>query len=254
MPNSALEIYAAHPGQRVGVFIDVQNMFYSAKHLYRAKLNYKRLLWEMAAGRQLVRAVAYMVTKPEVDQGAFVDALTRIGYETRIKYLKINSDGSAKGDWAMEMSLDIMATLPQLDTIALVTGDGDYVPLIERLKVIGIRTEVLGFPQNTATELMNSAHAFVTIPEAMLIKDKKFEEQAAARADAAASARASASARTGNDTHTDTDTDTDTGTDTDTDTGTDTNTGAEADGNRLEGGAASDAARAEDQAAGLWGD
>jgi uncharacterized LabA/DUF88 family protein len=157
-------------------------MFYSAKHLYQAKINYRRLLEDLSSNRQLVRAVAYLVTKPEVDQTAFVDALTRLGYEIKIKYLKIRPDGSAKGDWAMEMSLDIMAMAPRLDTVILVTGDGDYVPLIERLKVVGVRSEVVGFPQNTATELMNSAHAFVSIDDAMLFKEKKFEAEAAAQA------------------------------------------------------------------------
>jgi uncharacterized LabA/DUF88 family protein len=173
-------------GQRVGIFVDVQNMFYSAKHLYQAKINYRRLLDDLTAGRQLVRAVAYLVTKPEVDQTAFVDALTRLGYEIKIKYLKIRPDGSAKGDWAMEMSLDIMSMAPRLDTVVLVTGDGDYVPLIERLKVLGVRTEVVGFPQNTATELMNCAHTFVAIDDGMLFKEKKFEAEAAAQANAAA--------------------------------------------------------------------
>jgi hypothetical protein len=71
---------------------------------------------------------------------------------------------------------------PRLDTVVLVTGDGDYVPLVERLKVLGVRSEVVGFPQNTATELMNSAHAFLPIDDGMLFKEKKFEAEAAAHA------------------------------------------------------------------------
>jgi len=181
-PERGFFIPGRQRGQRIGVFVDVQNMFYSAKHLYQAKINYRRLLDDLSGGRQLVRAVAYLVTKPEVDQTAFVDALTRLGYEVQIKYLKIRPDGSAKGDWAMEMSLDIMSMAPRLDGVVLVTGDGDYVPLVERLKVIGVRTEVVGFPQNTATELMNSAHAFAAIDEGMLFKERKFEAEAAAAA------------------------------------------------------------------------
>jgi uncharacterized LabA/DUF88 family protein len=180
--DRGLFIPGRQKGQRIGVFVDVQNMFYSAKHLYQAKINYRRLLEDLSSGRQLVRAVAYLVTKPEVDQTAFVDALTRLGYEIKIKYLKIRPDGSAKGDWAMEMSLDVMAMAPRLDGVVLVTGDGDYVPLVERLKIMGVRAEVLGFPQNTATELMNSAHAFIAIDDAMLFKEKKFEAEAAAQA------------------------------------------------------------------------
>jgi uncharacterized LabA/DUF88 family protein len=169
-------------GQRVGMFVDVQNMFYSAKHLYHAKINYRRMLEDLTAGRQLVRAVAYLVTKPEVDQTAFVDALTRLGYEIQVKYLKIRPDGSVKGDWAMELSLDVMAMATRLDTVILVTGDGDYVPLVDRLKVMGVRTEVVGFQQNTATELMNAAHAFIGIGDNMLFKEKKFESEAVVQA------------------------------------------------------------------------
>jgi uncharacterized LabA/DUF88 family protein len=181
-PERVFFIPGRQRGQRVGLFVDVQNMFYSAKHLYQAKINYRRLLEDLTAGRQLVRAVAYLVTKPEVDQTAFVDALTRLGYEIKVKYLKIRPDGTAKGDWAMELSLDVMSIAPRLDTAILVTGDGDYVPLVERLKVLGCRTEVVGFPQNTATELMNTAHAFVAIDDAMLFKEKKFEAELAAQA------------------------------------------------------------------------
>jgi len=181
-PERTFFIPGRQRGQRVGLFVDVQNMFYSAKHLYQAKINYRRLLEDLTAGRQLVRAVAYLVTKPEVDQTAFVDALTRLGYEIKVKYLKIRPDGTAKGDWAMELSLDVMAIAPRLDTAILVTGDGDYVPLVDRLKTLGCRTEVVGFPQNTATELMNVAHAFVAIDDAMLFKEKKFEAELAAQA------------------------------------------------------------------------
>jgi uncharacterized LabA/DUF88 family protein len=168
-------------GQRVGIFVDVQNLFYSAKHLRQSKVNYRKLIEDLTAGRKLVRAIAYLVTKPEVDQTGFVDALTKLGYEIRVKYLKIRPDGTAKGDWAMELSLDVMSIAPRLDTVTLVTGDGDYVPLVERLKILGCRTEVVGFPQNTATELMNAAHAFVAIDDSMLFKEKKFETEAASR-------------------------------------------------------------------------
>jgi len=181
-PPRPLFIPGKQRGQRVGIFVDVQNMFYSAKHLYQGKLNYRKLLDELTAGRQLVRAIAYLVTKPEVDQSGFVDALTRLGYEIKIKYLKIKHDGTAKGDWAMELSLDVMSIAPKLDTVILVTGDGDYVPLVQRLNTLGCRTEVAAFPSNAATELRNVAHAFVGIDDTMIFKEKKFETEMAAQA------------------------------------------------------------------------
>jgi len=181
MPQRAFFIPGKQRGQRVGIFVDVQNMFYSAKHLHQSKLNYRKLLDDLTGGRQLIRAVAYLVTKPEVDQTGFVDALTRMGYEIKVKYLKIKPDGTTKGDWAMEMSMDIMALAPKLDTVILVTGDGDYVPLAQRLKIMGCRVEVAGFAQNVSADLMGVANAFVSIDEAMLFKEKKFEVEAAAR-------------------------------------------------------------------------
>ncbi|HOW73066.1 MAG TPA: NYN domain-containing protein [Phycisphaerae bacterium] len=169
------------PGQRVGIFVDIQNMFFSAKHLYQSKVNYRRLQEDLTAGRRLVRAIAYVVTKPEVDQSGFTDALTRLGYEIRLKYMKIKPDGTAKGDWAMEMSQDVMAIATKLDVVVLVTGAGDYVPLVQRLKVLGCRAEVACFPQNSSADLMSSADACIVLNESVLFKERKFEAEAAAR-------------------------------------------------------------------------
>jgi len=180
--ESPFFVQGAQRGQRIGVFVDVYNLFYSARDLHQAKINYESLLSCVSSGRKIVRSVAYLVTKPEVDQQKFVNALTLMGYETRIKYLKVRPDGSAKGSWNMEMSLEVMAIAPRLDTVVLVTGAGVYVPLVERLRVLGVRTEVVGFQQNTAAELKSAAHAFVPIVgEELLIPDKRFEQRGTER-------------------------------------------------------------------------
>jgi len=143
--------------QRVGIFIDVQNMFYAAKHLYSAKLNFARLLDYIARDRDIVRAIAYVVQTPEIDQSNFLAMLRSNGYEIRSKDLKQRPDGSAKGDWDMGLALDALAMSERLDVVAIVSGDGDFVELVNFLKARGVRVEVYSFPYSTAEELRGAA-------------------------------------------------------------------------------------------------
>lgn len=139
--------------QRVGVFVDVQNMFYAAKHLYNSKLNFARLLEYIARERRLVRAISYVVQTPDNDQSNFLAMLRSNGYEIRSKDLKLRPDGSAKGDWDMGLALDALAMSERLDVVAIVSGDGDFVELVNFLKARGVRVEVYSFPYSTAEEL-----------------------------------------------------------------------------------------------------
>ncbi|HVF09689.1 MAG TPA: NYN domain-containing protein [Abditibacteriaceae bacterium] len=143
--------------QRVGIFIDVQNMFYAAKHLYNSKLNFARLMDYIARRRPLVRAIAYVVQTPEIDQSNFLTMLRSNGYEVRSKDLKQRPDGSAKGDWDMGLALDALAMTERLDVVAIVSGDGDFVDLVNFLKARGVRVEVYSFPYSTAEELRYAA-------------------------------------------------------------------------------------------------
>ena len=143
--------------QRVGIFIDVQNMFYAAKHLYNSKLNFARLMDYIARKRPLVRAIAYVVQTPEIDQSNFLTMLRSNGYEVRSKDLKQRPDGSAKGDWDMGLALDALAMTERLDVVAIVSGDGDFVDLVNFLKARGVRVEVYSFPYSTAEELRYAA-------------------------------------------------------------------------------------------------
>jgi uncharacterized LabA/DUF88 family protein len=137
--------------QRVAILIDVQNMFYSAQSIYKKKLNFEALLPLIVRGRRLTRAIAYVVQTPEVDQTKFLDFLEGLGVDVKSKKLKVRPDGSAKGDW------DAINIAPKADAIALVTGDGDFVALVEKLKALGVRVEVYSFPSSTAEELRLSA-------------------------------------------------------------------------------------------------
>ncbi|HEY3323500.1 MAG TPA: NYN domain-containing protein [Planctomycetota bacterium] len=167
--------------QRLGIFVDVQNMFYSAKLLHQSKVDYGRLLREITGTRHLVRAIAYIVQKPDVNQAGFHEALSRFGYELKIKELKIRPDPdgrsgtTAKGSWEIGMTIDALMMAPKLDTVTLVTGDGDYVPLVECLKLHGCRVEVVSFERSTAGELIKAADQYVPIQEAWIFKEKKFE-------------------------------------------------------------------------------
>lgn len=161
-------------GQRVGLFVDVQNMFYSAKTLHRAKIDYSKLLAEVLQGRTLVRAIAYVVEKPEVDQSSFLDALERSGYEVKKKTLAVRENGTAKNDWNIGIALDAVAIAPRLDTMALVTGDGDFVPLVQALQAQGCRCEVVSFEQSTSNQLIRTCDQFIPIDTRVLFKEEKF--------------------------------------------------------------------------------
>lgn len=163
--------------QRVGIFVDVQNMFYSAKHLKQSKLDYGALLKGIVGQRQLVRSIAYIVQKSGVEQTGFIEALSRFGYETRVRENKIRDDGTLpKIDWNVGITIDCITLAPKLDTVALVTGDSDFIPLVNFLCNHGVRVEVYGFDRATAGELIRVANQFISIPDEWVFKEKKFEK------------------------------------------------------------------------------
>jgi uncharacterized LabA/DUF88 family protein len=157
--------------QRMAVFVDVQNMFYSAKHQFRAKLNFQKLLDAVTRDRELVRAIAYIVQNPDIDQSSFITMLQQNGYEVRSKSLRLRPDGTAKGDWDMGIAIDTIAMSDRLDTIVLVSGDGDFVDLVHLLKARGLRVEIFSFPYSTAEELRTSATEFYQIGPDLLMQN-----------------------------------------------------------------------------------
>ncbi len=177
---------------RVAVLVDVQNMFYSAKYLKQSKVDYGKLLTGILDGRSLVRAIAYIVQKPDVDQSGFHDALSRIGFDLRVKEMKIHPQvgdkkSVAKGSHDITITCDALMLAPKVDTIVLVTGDGDFAILADRLKALGCRVEVVSFDGSTAGDLIHAADEFIPINDEWIFKEKKFEQQATAVAVAAPS-------------------------------------------------------------------
>ena len=162
---------------RVGIFVDVQNIFYAAKP-FNARLDFEKLLELSAGKRRLIRAIAYVVQSPDVDQSNFISMLQQKSYEVKRKDLRQRSDGSAKGDWDMGMAIDIMRFVDKLDVVVLVSGDGDFVPLVDLVKTLGPRVEVISFTYNTARDLINSADEHIPIEEALLLRNSAQAESA----------------------------------------------------------------------------
>jgi uncharacterized LabA/DUF88 family protein len=152
---------SGHKDQRVGVFVDVQNMYYSAKHLYNSKANFRTILREAISGRKLIRAIAYVIKADVKDENTFYDALEEMGFEVRSKDLQVFYGGAKKGDWDVGIAMDVMRLAPKLDTIVLISGDGDFSDLLEHAKSLGCRTEVLAFGRTTSHRLKEVADLFI---------------------------------------------------------------------------------------------
>ncbi len=159
-----------HKDQRVGVLIDVQNLYHSAKHLFGARVNFKEVVKSAVAGRKLIRAIAYVVRTETGEEKAFFEALTRIGIEMRIKDLQVFPGGVKKGDWDVGIAVDAVRLADLLDAIILVTGDGDFVPLVEYLKFNrGLQVEVMAFERSASSRLRDAAEDFTDLGS-----DRKF--------------------------------------------------------------------------------
>ncbi|MFA6519296.1 MAG: NYN domain-containing protein [Candidatus Paceibacterota bacterium] len=149
-----------HPAQRVGVFIDTQNLYHSAKHLYKARVNFAKVLEEAVGGRILVRAIAYVISTESGEETNFFEALTKIGIETKVKDLQVFADGAKKADWDVGLAVDAIKLADKLDTVIIASGDGDFVPLIEYLDMHGMQVEVISFGKSSSAKLKEAAHAF----------------------------------------------------------------------------------------------
>ena len=166
-----------HKGQRVGVFVDVQNMYYSARFMYNSKVNFKSILQDAVIGRQLIRAIAYVIRTEEAEREAFFDALTNIGFEVKAKDLQVFYGGAKKGDWDIGIAMDAIELAQKLDTIVIVSGDGDFVPLVEHLqRALGCRVEVIAFGKSANKQLKETVDDFTDLDKNLrkyLIKQQK---------------------------------------------------------------------------------
>lgn len=149
-----------HKAQRVGVFVDVQNLYYSAKALYGHKVNFGEILKEAVSERQLVRAIAYTIRAEMPEEQSFFDALVNLGFEVKTKELQTFASGQKKGDWDVGIAVDILKMAPKLDAVVLASGDGDYGDLLHHAKAEGCRAEVVSFGKSTSQKLTEEADDF----------------------------------------------------------------------------------------------
>lgn len=150
--------------QRVGVFIDVSNMYHTAKSIYGMNVNFKEVLNQAVCGRQLIRAIAYVVRSSSAEEQTFFEALDKQGFEVKIKDLQIFPGGMKKADWDVGLAIDAIKLADRLDSIILVSGDGDYVPMVRFLQENkGCMVEVLAFGQTTSQRLIAEADDFTDL-------------------------------------------------------------------------------------------
>lgn len=151
-----------HKEQRVGIFIDAQNLYHSAKNLYHARVNFEAIMKETVGERGLIRAVAYVITTEAGDEKNFFEALGKIGIEIKTKNLQIFMGGAKKGDWDVGLAVDAIKLAPKLDSIIIASGDGDFIPLVEYLQTNeGCQVEVISFGKSTSSKLIEAADDFI---------------------------------------------------------------------------------------------
>lgn len=153
-----------HKDQRVGVFIDAQNLYHSAKNLYHRKVNFGEVVRMAVGDRKLVRSIAYVIASDSEEEKGFFDALIKAGIETKIKDLQVFSDGAKKADWDVGLAIDCVKHAAKLDTIIIISGDGDFVPAIDYVKTgFGCQVEVVSFGRSSSAKIKEAADMFVDL-------------------------------------------------------------------------------------------
>lgn len=155
-----------HKEQRVGIFIDTQNLYHSSKNLYNAKVNFGQIVKDALAGRRLVRAVAYVITTESGEEKSFFEALEKVGIETKTKNLQVFAGGAKKADWDVGLAVDAIKLAPKLDSVIIVSGDGDFIPLVEYLQINeGCQVEVIAFGKSASAKLKEAADDFIDLDQ-----------------------------------------------------------------------------------------
>jgi len=148
-----------HSDQRVGIFIDVENLYHSAKNIFGARVNFRQILKDIVGQRKMVRVIAYVIKTEGGEESSFFSALERLGIETKMKELQIYG-GFKKADWDVGIAVDAIKISPSLDVIILLSGDGDFIPLVEYLKNHGKQVEVVAFAKSTSSKLKEVSDDF----------------------------------------------------------------------------------------------
>lgn len=154
-----------HAEQRVAIFIDTQNLYHSAKNIYKSKVNFDAVVKAALGDRKLVRALSYVVTTESGEESAFFEALEKIGIEVKTKDLQIFFGGAKKADWDVGMAIDAIKLSSKVDAIVLATGDGDFIPLVEYVRSQGCQVEAITFGRSCSSRLREFVDDFIDMDD-----------------------------------------------------------------------------------------
>lgn len=156
--------------KKIAVFADVQNIYYTSRQAYGKQFNYRKLWQKLSEQGEIVHAYAYAIDRGDNQQQKFQSMLKHLGFEVKLKPYIQRSDGSAKGDWDVGITIDVMEISPHVDTVILLTGDGDFAILLDKVKsAFNVSTEAYGVPQLTAKALIDSCTVFHPIDAELLL-------------------------------------------------------------------------------------
>ena len=164
------------PDQRVAVFIDTQNMYHSAKHLFGGRVNFPAVVAAAVGDRRVIRAIAYVAKSKTGEETAFFEALTQNGIELKTKDVQEFASGQKKADWDVGMAIDAVSLADKVDVVILATGDGDFVPLLHHLQSRGVLCEIVAFDASTNATLKETASSFLDLasdPDLFLIRPRR---------------------------------------------------------------------------------
>ena len=169
-PMSIDDVKPVNAGLKTALFVDVQNIYYTCRQAYGRQFNYRELWRRVAAEGEIVEAYAYAIHRGDEGQLKFQRALKQIGFDVRLKPYIQRSDGSAKGDWDVGLTLDLIEAAERVERVVLLSGDGDFSLLLDRARErFGVYAEVYGVPSLTANWLINSADRFYPIEQDLLL-------------------------------------------------------------------------------------
>ncbi|MEJ2181114.1 MAG: NYN domain-containing protein [Gammaproteobacteria bacterium] len=156
--------------KKIAIFADVQNIYYTTRQAYGRQFNYRKLWQQISSEGEIVSATAYATQRGDDQQIKFQDALKHIGFTVKLKPYIQRSDGSAKGDWDVGITIDVLEAVKNVDTVILLSGDGDFDLLLEKIKKdYKVSAEVYGVPALTANSLINSASVYHPVEKDLLI-------------------------------------------------------------------------------------
>ncbi len=156
--------------KKIAIFVDVQNIYYTTHQAYSRQFDYRKLMKRIRTEGEIVSATAYAIHRNDEKQLKFQNALKQMGFTIKLKPYIQRSDGSAKGDWDVGIAIDVLEAAKDVDTVVLLSGDGDFDLLLEKIKKdYAISTEVYGVPALTANSLIEAANIYHRIDEDLLL-------------------------------------------------------------------------------------